>query len=93
MVGNKCVKAVCDICTKEAEKVEETVCPEGYDLEGDVCTRIVETEVEVTYYRYSTRSCVGGSTEYKWSRSSNDTSLKAQGFYKTGNTRLLVITK
>ena len=91
--GNKCLKAKCDVCAKEADKVEEEVCPEGYTKEGNVCTKMEDTEVEVTYYRYSTRSCVGGGTETKWSRSSNDTTLKSQGFYKTGNTRLLVITK
>ena len=91
--GNKCLKAKCDICTKEAEKVEEEICPEGYTKEGSVCTKMEDTEVEVTYYRYSTRSCEGGRTETKWSRNSNDTTLKSQGFYKTGNTRLLVITK
>ena len=93
LVGNKCVKAKCDICSKEAQKEETQVCDEGYILENGVCTRTVEKKVNVTYYRYSTRSCEGGSYEKQWSLDSNDLVLKAQGFYKTGRTRLLVITK
>ena len=93
MSGNKCLKAKCDVCAKEADKVEESICPEGYTLENNTCKKVVEKEVEVTYYRYSTRACVGGSTQTKWSLDSNDTVLKAQGFNKTGRTRLLVINK
>ncbi len=93
LVGNKCVKPVCDMCTKEAEKVEEKVCEDGYVLEGNVCKKQVEEKVNVTYYRYSTRSCVGGSTEIKWSLDQNDSILKAQGFKYTGNRRVYAYSK
>ena len=93
VVGDKCVKPVCDICSKEADKEEIEVCPEGYTLENGKCSKEVEKTVKVTYYRYSTRTCEGGSTETRWSTDKNDTVLIAQGFKKTGRTRLLVINK
>ena len=93
VVGNKCVKPVCDICSKEADKVEIEVCPEGYTLENGKCSKEVEKTVKVTYYRYSTRTCEGGSTETRWSTDRNDSVLIAQGFKKTGKTRLIVLNK
>ncbi len=93
VVGDKCVKPVCDICSKEADKEEIEVCPEGYTLENGKCSKEVEKTVKVTYYRYSTRTCEGGSTETRWSIDKNDTVLIAQGFKKTGRTRLLVVNK
>ncbi len=94
LVGNKCIKPVCEVCTREADKVEENICREGFTLtEDNKCIKEEEKEVEVTYYRYSTRSCEGGSTETKWSLDKNDVSLKAQGYKRTGRTRLLVVNK
>ena len=93
LVGNKCVKPKCDICSKEAKKVETETCDEDYILENGVCKKEVEKKVNVTYYRYSTRSCEGGSRETQWSLDINDLVLKAQGFKRTGRTRLLVINK
>ena len=93
VVGNKCVKPKCDICTKEAEQEEVKVCSDGYDLVNDKCKKTVNEEVEITYYRYSTRSCNGGSTSVKWSENYNDSSLLNNGYKRTGNKRVLVITK
>ncbi len=93
VVGNKCVKAKCDVCTKDAEKEEEKVCKEGYTLNGEVCTREVEKQETVTEYRYSTRLCVGGGSDTKWSLDKNDSELTSVGFKRTGRTRLFVITK
>lgn len=39
---------------------------------------------DVTYYRTRTRSCTGGSVDYKWSNSQNDTTLINQGYTLTG---------
>ena len=93
LVGNKCVKPKCEICSKEAAKEEIETCPEGYTLENGLCIKEVEKTKKVTYYRYSTRTCDGGSTETKWSTDKNDVVLKAQGFKFTGRTRYLVLNK
>ena len=93
LVGNKCVKCDCEFCTKEADKEEEKNCKEGYTLNGDVCTREIEKEKTITEYRYSTRACINGGSEKKWSLDINDIELILQGFKRTGRTRSLVITK
>ena len=41
----------------------------------------------VTYYRYRTRSYVGGTVDYVWSNSQNDENLLNDGYKLTGNTR------
>ena len=43
--------------------------------------------VKVTYYRYSTKKYVEGSTTYKWSTSREDKSLLNSGYSLTGKTR------
>ena len=63
-------------------------CSNGYTLNGNVCTKRIYENITVTYYRYSTRSCVGGSTDIKWS-TSNDQSLLKNGYRLTGNKRAL----
>ena len=68
-------------------------CQDGYELNGEVCTKTEEKEVTVTEYRYSTRSCVGGKSQKEWSLDENDLNLKSQGFSRTGRKRLYVITK
>ena len=93
LVGNKCLKPKCDVCTKEADKEESSVCPEGYEAKGNMCSKTVEKTVDVTYYRYSERSCEGGSTETRWSMNKEDITLLDLGFRRTGKTRLLAINK
>lgn len=43
--------------------------------------------VKVTYYRYSTKKYVEGSTTYKWSTSREDKTLLNSGYSLTGKTR------
>ena len=93
LYGDKCVKPVCEVCSKPAEKVETQVCPEGYTDNGSKCTLEIEEEKTYTYYRYSTRSCNGGRTETKWSIDKNDSYLIGLGFRRTGRSRVLVINK
>ena len=50
----------------------------GYNLNNDKCTK------NIIKYRYSERSCVGGSIDYKWSDSENDEALLKQGYVLTG---------
>ena len=82
-------------CAKEATyKVTETaLCDTGLRQNNGKCYKD-ETTVErvtgvkdVTYYRYRTRSYTGGTTDYKWSTSNNDTSLLNAGYKLTGKTR------
>jgi len=93
LYGNKCVKSVCDICTKDAEKEDINVCPEGYTENENKCTKTITERKEYKYYRYSTRSCEGGSRETKWSEDSNDSTLKNMGFSRTGRKRVLDLVK
>ena len=51
------------------------------------CTKTVSTGTKVTYYRYATRTCTGGSVSIKWSTSNNDSILKGEGYKLTGNKR------
>lgn len=39
-----------------------------------------------TYYRSKSKTCVGGTTDYQWSTSNNDTTLKSKGYTLTGAT-------
>ena len=48
--------------------------------------RITEQR-NVTYYRYRLRSYTGGTTDYKWSSSNNDTELLNAGYKLNGKTR------
>ena len=81
--GTKCVKTI----TKDAEMGEQTYrCQDSsYTLTKDnTCTKTIPVNTKVTYYRYATRNCTGGSTSTKWSLNSNDTNLLNDGYKKTG---------
>ena len=67
----------CVVKVKKTKKVAELVY--GW-VEGEAVYK------DVTYYRSATRTCSNGTTDYKWSESSNDSSLKAQGYALTGVT-------
>ena len=74
-------------------------CPTGFKEVNGVCTKTSTVTVEkpiygwiqgeavyvnVTYYRYRTKACTGGTTDYKWSTSNADKSLLDQGYKLTG---------
>ncbi len=82
-------------CAKDTTytKTQSAVCPANQQLKNGKCYK-AETKVEkvtgvkdVTYYRYRTRDYTGGSVDYKWSTSNNDTSLTSAGYKLTGKTR------
>ena len=89
--NTKCYKEVTK--TKYANFVNS--CPAGYNKtsDGSKCYKEVASTVtitgtrEVTYYRYRLREYVGGTVDYKWSTSNNDTSLINAGYTLTGRTR------
>ena len=57
-------------------------------MSGTKCTKKVMKDVKITYYRYATRTCTGGSTDIKWS-TKNDQSLLSDGYKMTGNKRAI----
>ena len=65
----------CVIKVKKTKKIAELVY--GW-VQGEAVYK------NVTYYRSATRSCTKGTTDYKWSESNNDTTLKSQGYTLTG---------
>lgn len=77
--NNACVKNTTVVDKKDSTIQTLYSCPNTYTLEGNVCTK------KVTYYRFSTRSCNGGSVDYKWSLSNNDQDLIKQGYKLTGH--------
>ena len=83
----KCERTITSIDTKLAHqnKVIYT-CPEGYTLNGTKCTKKIIKDIKITYYRYATRSCNGGSTDTKWSYLDNE-ELLSDGYKLTGNKR------
>jgi len=89
--GTKCTKTT---YSKDYTSVNKT-CPSGYSLTKDnsKCYKNVTSTVTVkdtrtvTYYRYRLREYVGGTVDYKWSRSKNDTTLINSGYKLTGKTR------
>ena len=86
--GKKCTKTTVIRDTKDADHTPITYsCPTGYTLSGTKCTKKVMKEVKTTYYRYSTRTCTGGTSDTKWSTSNNDQSLLNDGYKLTGKTR------
>ena len=93
LVGTKCVKAICDVCMKDAIKEEIQVCPDGYNENNTKCTKVENVEKQITYYRYSTRTCNGGYSDTKWTTNYNDSTLLNNGYRRTGNKRPLTITK
>ena len=68
-------------------------CPSGQTISNNKCYKKVSSVVKetgtknVTYYRYRTRSYVGGTTDYKWSSLKNDKQLLDVGYKLTGKTR------
>ena len=89
--GNNCIK-------QQVNKVYDYIimsCPSDYKMTSDYtkCYKEIDkvvqkTEVrEVVYYRYRIREYVGGSVDYKWSISKNDTKLLNAGYKLTGRTR------
>lgn len=86
-------------CSKETQEIKYTninkSCPSGYNFTNDKsnCYREVSSVIkatgtkQVTYYRYRIRQYIGGTVDYKWSSSKNDTSLINAGYTLTGNTR------
>lgn len=78
-----------EITTKTAS------CPVGYNETSDktrcyktISHTVTETGTrEVTYYRYRVREYIGGSVDYKWSKSKNDKKLLDAGYKLTGRTR------
>ena len=72
----KCEKIVTNTDIKDI--IITLSCPNGYTLNNNKCTK------NVIKYRYSERSCVGGSVDYKWSESEKDETLLSQGYIYTG---------
>ena len=64
-------------------------CSGGYKLNGQKCTKTITVDENITYYRYATRTCTGGSVEVRWSMNSNDQTLLKDGYTKTGNKRAM----
>ena len=89
--GNSCTKTTLDYNYKDIIKS----CPVDYKLtsDGTECYKVEESTMEVTdvkevtYYRYRVRQYVGGTTDYKWSKSKNDKDLINAGYSLTGRTR------
>ena len=90
--GNECKKTITNNVYEELVKT----CPSGYNLtdNNSKCSKetsktetITETR-EVKYYRYRIREYIGGTTDYKWSSSKNDTNLINAGYKLTGKTRV-----
>lgn len=88
---SKCSKSVTTL-----QKAEMTYsCPVGYNKTSDntKCYKNVSTTTtvtdtrEVTYYRYRVREYIGGTTDYKWSKSKEDKKLLDAGYKLTGKTR------
>ena len=88
--GTKCSKEITNTDTKNASAVEgKYSCNTGYTLNGTKCTKKTVKTIEIKYYRYATRSCIGGSSDIKWSKNSNDKTLIDSGYVKTGNKKLI----
>ena len=84
--GTKCKKTTVITETKDPVKVPgKYTCPKGYTISGTTCTK----EIKITYYRYATRTCDGGSVSIKWSTSQNDESLLNDGYKLTGNKKAI----
>ncbi len=86
-----CTKKTTVTDTKDAASKVTYTCPSGYTKNDKTCTRKGKQVIKTTYYRYATRTCNGGSTDYKWSDSKNDTSLLNQGYKLTGKKREAII--
>ena len=82
--GAYCVKVLPSKDTKDATKKVTYSCPLGFDKTDTTCIRKTTETVKVTYYRYATRKCTGGSSSIKWSTSKNDSILLNEGYKATG---------
>lgn len=87
--GSRCSKVVTN-----REKVDVIkICPSGYTKTSSNCSKVTTTTVPVTetrdvkYYRSRVRELIGGSVDYKWSKSKNDKDLLNAGYVLTGKTR------
>ena len=86
-----CVRECVSVITKDMS------CATGQTLQNGKCyanvtsTQKVTDTRNVTYYRYRERTYVGGTIDYRWSRSNNDTSLINAGYRLTGQTRVIAI--
>ena len=84
----KCTKKVTHKDIKDATANSLVYyCENGYKLDGTKCIKTIEKTVKNTYYRYATRSCTGGSTNYEWSNSNKDEELLNSGYVLTGKKR------
>jgi len=89
--GNNCVKNIFNTLYEDIIKS----CESGYTLttDGTKCYKTESSTVKVTdtkkvtYYRYRIREYVGGTTDYKWSKSKEDKTLLNAGYKLTGRTR------
>lgn len=89
--GSSCVKKITN--TKYTNIIKS--CPTGYNFTSDnsKCYKEVASVVkvtgtkDVTYYRYRIREYVGGTVDYKWSKSKEDKDLLNAGYVLTGRTR------
>ena len=87
---------VCKKVTKVTDKKDASgkvtyTCPSGYTKKDNKCAYKGTETIKTTYYRYATRSCNGGSTDYKWSTSKNDSILLSEGYKLTGKKRELIV--
>ena len=90
--GTKCYKDIKTADVKNAESSKVTYyCTDGYVLNGTKCTKTISKGVKITYYRYATRTCDGGSTSTEWSTSKNDSILKDKGYKLTGKKREIIV--
>ena len=74
------------VCAKnEIIKIaKDASCPTDQILKNGKCYSKTVKTTNVTYYRYRTRSYVGGTTTYKWSNSNNDKKLLSEGYILSG---------
>ena len=85
--GSVCAKNKVNKATKPA------TCSSSQVLENGKCYQKVNKVVQetgtkdVTYYRYRTRSIIGGTIDYKWSVLKEDKELLNNGYKLTGKTR------
>ena len=91
--GNKCIKTKTTTDTKTPSEEKIYSCSDGYTQDGNRCIKVytkyreVAIYKDVIYYRSRTKSYIGGSIDYKWSRSQNDITLIKQGYKLTGKSR------
>ena len=92
LVDKLCIK-ISGTDIKDATKKIVYTCEKGYTLTDKVCTKSTQETTKITYYRYATRTCTGGSTSIKWSTSSKDSKLISEGYKATGNKREIKVVE